>query len=84
MVILGMRDVYKEMGKLWVLLETIKHEIEIADVSLDPEKSPVDLGKSLALISVFEDRFHEVYEHVIEASAEPLEDGRKYLGHIPF
>jgi hypothetical protein len=50
---------------------------------LDPEQSPVDLGKSLALLSVFEDRFDEVYRHVIEASAE-LVEGKKHLGHIPF
>jgi hypothetical protein len=71
------------MGKLWALLDAIRHEIEVAEVSLDPEDSPVDLAKSLALLSVFEDRFDELYRHVVEASAEPVE-GRKHLGHIPF
>jgi hypothetical protein len=83
MVILDMNDVGKEMGKLWALLDAIRHEIEVAEVSLDPEDSPVDLAKSLALLSVFEDRFDEVYRHVVEASAEPV-GGRKHLGHIPF
>lgn len=84
MVVMDMNDVAREMGVLYALMEALKTEIRAVDRSINPETSPVDLGQTLALMTVYEDRFHEVYQNALEASVELIKDRRKGLDSIPF